>query len=66
MTSCVQAEDGIEGGGGKLIWVVGVEEPCRGNELAGAPDLPGAEVNAGDGVAAGGEVAGERHATPAA
>jgi hypothetical protein len=44
MTSCVQAEDGIEGGGGKLIWVVGVEEPCRGNELAGAPDLPGAEV----------------------
>jgi hypothetical protein len=43
-----------------------VEEPGRGNELAGALDLHGAEVDADDGVAAGGKVAGERHATPAA
>jgi hypothetical protein len=43
-----------------------VVESCSGNELAGAPDLHSAEVNAGDGVAAGDQVAGERHATPAA
>jgi len=63
----IQADDGIEAGGWEAeLGGVGVEEPCRGNELAGASDLHGAEVNAGDGIAAGGKVAGERHPTPAA
>ena len=41
---------------------VGVQEPGGGDQVAGARDLDRAEVDAGDLVAAGGQVTGERHA----
>jgi hypothetical protein len=63
----VEADDGIERGRRKAdLGGVGVKESCRRDELASALDLHDAEVDTGDHVATGRQIACQWRAAPAA
>jgi hypothetical protein len=63
----IEADHGIEGGDREAdLGGVGEEKAGPRNKPAGPLDLHGAQVDAGDHVAAGGQVTGHRHATATA